>query len=446
MKKISVIASPKGNFLLGHLWQISRDPLTFFSRCASDYGDLVPLRFGSITSVFLNHPDLIKEAFSQQNRIFMRKGYIFHKVGSSLLGDGLFLSEGNFYRHQRDLAKPAFHQKKIDTYGEVMVAKTELMLATWKAGEVRNVYQDYVNLTQSIIAETLFGARLNSVEASHVTEALDTMMATFSEEIKTLLLLPNWIPTRNRRRFKSAIKQLDQVVYKLITTRRIQADNQGNFLDLLLQADNQGNLANTHRQLRDEVINLFLAGHETTAITLTWASWLLSRYPGVTQTLVTELRSVLVGRTPTVADLPQLPYTRSVALEALRLYPTVWSMSRVALEDTKLAGYPIKKGSSVIACQWTAHRNPEFFPNPESFNPERWLDGLADRLPLGAYFPFSLGARVCLGKAFGMMELTLLLATIAQQFQFRSRPYQLVKISPSLTLRPKNGMSLMITN
>ena len=437
-------ASPKGHWLLGHTWPMSRDPLGFLDHCAKDYGNLVPLRFVSIQTVLLNHPDLIEEVFSRKNRLFMRKGYLFHKVGRPLLGNGLFLSEGSFYHHQRDLAKPAFHKHMIDSYAGVMVAETQSLLNTWQSGDVRNVYSDYVKLTQVIIAQTLLGGLLSPIGSGQVTEALDAAMQVFKAEIETLLLLPNRFPTPAKWRFQRALKRLDQVVAGLINARRAKGVNEGNFLDLLLQATDQGDPENTPQQLRDEVVNLFLAGHETTAIALTWISWLLSQQPAIAHTLSAELQSVLHGRLPTLADLPQMAYTRAVILETLRLYPPVWVMSRVALADTDLAGYPISKGMSVIACQWSAHRNPEYFPEPDRFNPERWLNGLAETLPMGAYFPFSLGARMCLGKAFGMTELTLLLATIAQRFQFQSLPGQQVDLYPTLTLRPKDGMKLFI--
>jgi cytochrome P450 len=435
-------SAPKGHWLLGHWWPMSQDPLNFFSTCAAKYGDIVPLRLGPRRVLFLNHPDCIEKAFSHQNRVFARKSPSFRKTSRLLLGNGLFLSEGKFYQRQRELVQPAFHQQMLNAYSEVMVAEANCAIAQWQDGQQRDVYQDFVNITRSIIAKTMLGTGLEAEKGDQVTIALDALMNHFQTNLKTLLLVPDWLPTPENLHFRNTVKQLEQVVYSTIAHRAQNEETQNNFLDLLLLAQQKGDLS--PQQLRDEVINIFLAGHETTAIALTWIAFLLERHPLVESKLVEELQTSLGGRMPTAYDLPNLRYTEAFALEALRLYPPVGIMGREALENTQIAGYPVPKGTIVLACQWTAHRNPTYFPEPERFNPSRWENGLAKRLPPGTYFPFSLGARSCLGKAFGMMELILVLATVVQKFQFKLAPEHPVEISPRLTLRPKYGMKMRV--
>lgn len=433
--------APRGNWLLGHSIPYTRDPLGFLNHCAREYGGIVPLRLAGTPVLFINHPDCVEEVFSHQNRAFMRKGTGFQMVAKPFLGNGLFLSEGKLYQQQRTLVQPAFHRQMLTAYGEIMVYETQTIMDAWQAGEVRDIYQDYVNITRTIVAKTMFGIRLEAEVVDAVTEALNQVMNRFKNLNEHLLFTPSWLPTPNNLSFNRAINRLDQTIYKLLQQYQSQTEGEPNFLDMLLQAQDTEEPI-TLQKVRDEVVNIFLAGYETTAIALTWLSWILSQHPHVEAKLFEELQTILQGRTPTVADIPQLLYTEAVVLETLRLYPPVWALVRVAVEETTILGYPVPKGMNVMACQWTAHRNPQFFPEPETFNPDRWTNGLAKQLPMGAYFPFSLGGRVCLGKAFGMMELVLVLATITQKFQFKSASARRVEFFLSITLRPKEGIKL----
>ncbi|KYC43923.1 hypothetical protein WA1_01865 [Scytonema hofmannii PCC 7110] len=427
-----------------HVLQAIKKPLKFFNE-AREYGDILSSRFGWTPVLILNNPNYIEEVFCRKSRVFMRKGHFLHNNSKLLLGNGLFLSEGKFYHHQRKLAQPAFHKQMVTSYGEVMVEETKHAIATWQDGQKRDVYQEFVGITLSIIAKCMLGDELDTVAASKVTAALDATMNRLVKRMNALFLVPNWLPTPSHLRFREAVKQLDQIIYDIIHQRHTSKQDRGNFLDLLLYAQQKDGSKITLQQLRDEVVNIFLAGHETTAIALTWISFLLSQHPLIEAKLIEELQTVLSGRTPTVADLSQLRYTEAIALEALRLYPPVWLLERIALENTEIAGYPVPKGTWLFASPWSAHRNPDFFPEPEKFNPSRWEDSLAKRLPLGAYFPFGMGARNCLGKDFAMMELVLLIATIFQNFQLKLAPEYPVEILPSLTLRPKHGMRMLLT-
>ena len=432
----------KRHWLFSHLLQAVQNPLDFFNYARESGTDIIPSRVGWTRVLIINHPNYIEEVFSQQNRVFMKKGHFLRNNSKLLLGNGLFLSEGILYHQQRKSVQPAFHKQMITSYGEEMVEQTNRVMTTWQDGQERDVYQDFVAITRSIIAKTMLGVELDSVAANIVSAALDASMTHLVNRRNALFLVPNWLPTPSYLRFRKAVKQLDQIIYDIVYQHSID-ENQGTFLDLLLYAQKEGSQI-TLQLLRDEVINIFLAGHETTALALTWVSYLLSQHPLIEAKLIEELQTVLGTRTPTVADLPQLRYTEAIALETLRLYPPVWLMERIALNNTEIGGYSVAKGTWVFASQWSAHRNPEFFPEPEKFNPSRWENNLIKQLPLGAYFPFSLGYRSCIGKDFGMMELILLIAKIFQNFQLKLVPKHPVEILPSLTLRPKYGMRMLL--
>ena len=430
--------------ILGHGLAFSQDPIAFVLDCAQNYGELVPLKFGHQQGLFLNSPRHIEEALIKKNRDFMRKGKTFRLVATPLLGKGLFLSEGEYYFRLRELSQPAFHKKIMGFYAQVMVEETQKLLNLWGNGGLRDIYQDYVRVTRDIVTRTLLGVEVKDEAGDAVNGALDATMADYRYQLDTLFLIPAWLPTAHKKRLNQAIAAMDEVVYDIIDRRRQSGETTEIMLDLLLQAQGESGNPISDQELRDEVVNLFLAGHETTAISLSWASWLLSQNPSVAAKLRQELNEVLAGRAPAMEDIPALRYTEAVALEVLRLYPPVWLLGRTALVDTDIDGYPIAPETSIFACPYTAHRDPQYFPDPEAFNPDRWLDGLAQRLPKGAYFPFSMGARLCLGKAFGMMELVLLLAMINQHFSFEAQPQYQPEMFACLTLRPKDGLPMLL--
>jgi cytochrome P450 len=259
-----------------------------------------------------------------------------------------------------------------------------------------------------------------------------------------LILLPESLPIPHNVRSRRVVQQLDAIVYDLIQQRKGSGQDKGDLLSMLLQAKDEDGNSMSDQQLRDEVMTLFLAGHDTTALAMTWTWYLLSQHPEVEAKLVEELQTVLDGRDPTFADLPKLRYADMVVKEAMRLYSPVWAMARVANTDCEIGGYPLKAGNIVMFSQWVMHRDPRYFDSPEVFNPERWADGLAQRLPTYAYFPFSGGPRVCIGKAFAQMEAVLLLATIAQKFHLSLVPGQDLTPWPAFTLRPKHGIKMML--
>jgi cytochrome P450 len=434
---------PKGYLFLGSLPDFRRDMLGFFARCAWKYGDCVAFRLGWKPCLFINHPDLIEQVLVTDHRRFTKRTFALRLL-VPMLGNGLLTSEGDFWLRQRRLAQPAFHPSRIAAYSNIMVSHTERLLARWRDGETRDVHAEMMSLALGIVAKTLFDAEVGE-DVRVVGEALDRMMAYFSSRFEGFFPMPPSFPTPANLRLRRAVWRLNEIVYRIIQERRTSGADRGDLLSMLLHAQDEGDGSQmTDQQLRDEFVTLFLAGHETTANALSWTWYLLAQHPEVEAKLAAELHAVLGGRSPTLADLPRLAYTERVVLESMRLFPPVWGFGREALEEVELGGYRIAPGTTVMMLQWTMHRHPRYFDNPDAFEPDRWADGLAKRLPKYAYFPFGGGPRICIGNSFAMMEAVLVLATLAQQFRFTLVPGQRVIPWPSITLRPKGGIRTVL--
>jgi cytochrome P450 len=349
------------------------------------------------------------------------------------------------WRRQRRLMQPAFHRERIAGYGPSMVEFTERLLASCRDGEVREIQSDMMRLTLQIACETLFGSDVAG-EAAEVGAAFTTALECLQVRISGLqILLPDGVPTPTSLRLRRAVRRLDGLVYRIVAERRASAADRGDLLSLLLGArDADDGTGLTDRQLRDEVLTLVFAGHETTALALTWAWYLLAQHPAAEARLHAELAAVLGGRGPKAADVARLPFTNAVIAEALRLYPPVWGLGREATENTTLGGYPVGKGTIVLLSPWTLQRDPRYYAEPDAFRPERWLDGLAQRLPRFAYFPFGGGPRQCIGNSFALLEAALVLATIAQRYHLALVPGQTIRPMPTGTLRPQDPIRMQL--
>jgi cytochrome P450 len=431
----------KGRFLTGNLREFRHDRLGLFLRCARDHGDVVGLRVGPIRAVVLNHPDAIEEVLVTQSKNFIK--HFALRVNRLLLGNGLLTSEGDFWLRQRRLIQPAFVRQSVLGYADVMVAYTERLLAGWRDGEAHDLHADMTRLTLEIAAKTLFDADVAG-DARDVGEALAVAHSRYESRIVGVYPLPRWLPTPGNRRLFRAIARLDEVVYRFIAQRRGGDAGRRDLLSLLLHARDEEGGQMTDQQLRDEAMTLFLAGHETTALALSWTGYLLAQHPEAHGRLLEELRSVLGGRSPAAADLPRLEFTEQVVLESMRLYPPVYAFGREAVHDCEVMGYAVPAQTTVFMSQWALHRDPRWFHEPEKFDPARWAGGLAGRLPKFAYFPFGGGPRVCIGNTFAMVEAVLVLATLAQRFRFELVPGQEVVPWPSMTLRPKYGVKVVL--
>jgi cytochrome P450 len=401
-----------------------------------DYGDIVTMRYYNFRVYFVSHPDFIEQVLVTDNRKFI-KGRILRK-NRQLFGNGLLTSEGDFWLRQRRLAQPAFHRGRIASYADTMVRFASRIASEWRGGEERDIHAEMMRLTLSIVAKTLFDADVDR-EAQRVGHALEAIMQ-LNSDFRKLILTPTWLPTPRKVRATIATAKLNRIIYRFIDARRASGTDNGDLLSMLLAARDDDGSRMTDRQLRDEAITIFLAGHETTANALSWTWMLLAQNPNVEAKLHDELDRVLGGRTPSVDDLPRLHYTSLVVTESMRLYPPAWGMARIAIEETEIAGYPIPKGCGVSLAQWVVHRDPRWFEAPLEFRPERWEGDLARRLPRFAYFPFGGGPRQCIGNNFAVMEASLLLATLAQQFRISLLPGREIIPAASITLRPKTGI------
>jgi cytochrome P450 len=426
-----------GNFPLG-----SRDPLGLYTRWARQYGDIFYYRAFSRHIYFLNNPEFVEYVLVTNYKSFIKGEAL--QSNRRIFGNGLLTNDGDSWQRQRHLVQPAFHRDRIESYGKTMVDYTERMMAGWHDGEVRDIHQDTMRLALEIVAKAIFNVEIIA-ERDGIAVALNTLMELGSGGRMLLPPILRLLPTPDNLRYRRAARQLDDIVYGLIRQRRSNGRIVGDFLYGLLQAQDEGGGAMPDKQLRDEVMTLLLAGHETAAVSLSWTWYLLAQYPEVERKLWSELRGVLNGRSPGVKDLSQLPYTERVIKEAMRLYPPAWAIVRNSLKDCEIGGYRVPAGATLMMSQWVMHRDPRYYDNPERFNPDRWLDERAKGAPRFSYFPFGGGPRTCIGASFAVMEAVLVLAAIAQKYQLRvARDYP-VEPLPAITLRPRHGIRVVLT-
>jgi cytochrome P450 len=416
------------------------DPLKYFTGLMREYGDIVSLRVLNFRILLLNHPDHIEDVLVNHPRKFV-KGRVL-QANKRVFGRGLLTSEGDFWLRQRRLAQPAFHRARIASYASTMVEYTERLLHDWQDGEERDIHKEMMRLTLQIVGKTLFDADVER-DAQEVGKSLELLLE-LGANFRRTIFIPHWLPTPTNLRQERAIRQIEKVLYRIIAEKRASGRDSGDLLSMLLAAQDDDGSRMTDQQLRDEAITLFLAGHETTANTLSWTWWLLAQNPAVEAKLHAELRTLLAGRAPSLDDLPKLVYTNHIITESMRLYPPAWGTARTAIEDHEIAGYAVPKGSGVSFAQWTVHRDARWYDAPEEFRPERWEGDLLKRNPKFAYFPFGGGPRQCIGNSFALMETALTLATIAQQYRFRLAEGHPVVPLASITLRPRYGIRVVM--
>jgi cytochrome P450 len=431
---------PKGHPLGGNVREYARDPLGFLSRCVREYGDVVELRFMGQPIYLLADPGLIEYVLVENNRNFTKTRIL--KRNRRLLGEGLLTSEGEFWRRQRRLAQPAFHRKRVAAYGEVMAAFAERSLGAWRDGQTIDVHEEMMHLTLEIVAKCLFDADVGA-RTTDVGKAMKVALEDFSSQ-RRLLRIPKGIPTPHNIRFEMAARRLDGVAGAIIENRRKSEEDRGDLLSMLMLAEDDSGERMTDKQLRDEVMTLFLAGHETTANALSWTFWLLSLNPEVEHELAEELARVLGGRPPTTSDLPALPYVECVLKESMRLYPPAWVVGREAIAECEVGGYRMAAGTTALMSQWIVHRDHRYHEDPERFDPDRWTAQYEKALPRFAYFPFGGGPRQCIGASFAMTEACLILAAVAKRFKMELAPGQRVEPYASITLRPEKGIRMTL--
>ncbi len=433
---------PPPRFLIGNLPLFNSDPLAIYTRWAREFGDIFYYRAAWMDVYFLNHPSLIEQVLVSQSQNFAKDKVI--QNSRWFLGEGLLTNEGSGWLRQRRLCQPAFHRERMASYGNTMTAFTEEMLASWQDGEIRDIHQEMMQLTMRIVAKVLFGVEVRA-DTERVAAALNVLMRHTSGGRMILPPIMRHVPVPAMIRVKRAVRELNDIVNRIILERRASGQDTGDLLSMLMAARDEDGSGMTDRQLRDEILTFLLAGHETTAVSLSWTWYLLSQHPQVEHKLHEELQQVLRGRAPQLEDLPRLPYTDKVVKESMRLYPPAWSLARTVAKEVELGGYRLPAGANVVMSPWILHRDPRFFEQPEHFDPDRWTADAAQRLPRFAYFPFGGGPRLCIGASFAVMEANLLLAAIAQRFQLRLVPGHPVAALPSITLRPRHGMRMSLS-
>jgi cytochrome P450 len=437
-----VLPGPRPGFFSGSGAHFRRDQLGFYDACAREYGDVVETRMGPFRILLIYHPDAIEELLVTLNRDFIKSPGV--RLLRPLLGEGLLLSEGETWLRQRRLMQPAFHRQRVAGYGDVMSAFAERHVARWTVGETVDVHAEMMALTQAIVAKTLFDADVSG-DALDATQAAKVLAEDFGARLRSFRLLPFWFPTPRNLRSRRAIRRLDRIVEHIIAERLAGQADRGDLLSMLVQAQDADDGARmSAHQLRDEVMTIYMAGHETTAVALSWAWYLLAQHPDADARLAEELRDVLGGRPPEAADLPRLKYAEMVIMESLRLYPPAYGLGRQATGPSEIAGQRVARGDIVIVPTWVVHRDRRWFEEPERFRPERWAKGLAQSLPRFAYFPFGGGPRQCIGNGFALMEAVLVLAAIAQRFRVSLVAGQRITPTPYVTLRPEPGIRVQL--
>ena len=424
------------------LLRMQREPLSFFGGIKRDHGDVAGFRIGPQPVVLLSAPDDIRDLLVTHQRNFT-KGRGLERA-KTMLGEGLLTSEGDVHLRQRRLVQPAFHRERIAAYGLTMAEYARRTAERWRDGETLDLHAAMMALTLAIVGKTLFDADVEG-EAAEIGQALTVAVESFRLGTMPFGELLERLPLPASIRFRRAKARLDATIYRLIAERRRAPGDRGDLLSMLLLArDTEGDQGGmTNRQLRDEAMTLFLAGHETTANALAWTFHLLATHPAVEARLHAEADAL--GHPPTPDDLPRLDYHRAVLAESMRLFPPAWIVGRRAKEAFDVGGHRVPARAIVLASQYLVHRDPRWWPEPDAFRPERWLDAEASaQRPKFAYFPFGGGTRICIGEPFAWMEGILVLATLGQRWRLRQAPGPPVEPEPLITLRPKHGMRMIL--
>jgi cytochrome P450 len=439
---------PAGRWFVGHLWEFKQRPLHVMAAWRRQYGDLVHFQLGTRSCYLVSHPDLAQEALLQKPDDFAKIYDPDKPTGLGLvLGNGLLTSEGFVWKKNRRLIQPSLQRHRVAVMAREMVVAGEALLKRWEEFDDSlpvDIAVEMMKVTLDVITRTMFSASLLG-EVGRLAPALDTLIRYAFRSFHNPLRMPLWVPTPGNRAFQEAMASVDRLIYGVIRERRDSRIRRDDLLDQLLYAVDQDTGSGlTDEQLRDELLTIAAAGHETTANALSWTWYLLATHPDARAQLHDELARVLGSRGPAMEDIPRLAYTRSVFEETLRLYPPAPALQRKAVRDTSLGGCPIKAGSLVIIGQWNIHRHPEFWSEPERFWPERFIETADSARHRLAWMPFGAGHRTCIGNHFAMIEGPLLLALIAQRYEMDVPPGHTVEPEVAVTVRPRNGLKMML--
>ena len=437
------LEGPRGHWLLGCLSRMQKDPLGLYAQAWREHGDYVRIRIlpGGYAYLLI-HPYAVEQVL-QKNAKNYRKPDVLLKPMRQLVGQGLFTSEGDFWLRQRRLAQPAFNRQHLAQLSPLMVQAAEAFVREREAapaGRPVDLLEEMMRVSLRIAGTTFFSTDLAD-EAAVLAPAFRVAFAYLSRRMNSVALLPPWFPSAENRAFAQAKRLIDRVVLEVIAARRKSTNRPDDVLSLLLAAQDEATGAGmTDEQLKDEVVTLLTAGHETVGAALSWTWYLLGQHPQVQKDLHDEVHGHLQGRAPTIDDLPQLPLAKAVFEESMRLYPPAWGVPRQAIQTDEIDGFPIPAKGIIVLCQYLTHRHPDFWSEPEAFRPQRFLSAPPGDRPRFAYFPFGGGPRVCIGAGFALTEGPLVLATICQHFRVELAPGQTVTPDPTFTLRPRFGL------
>jgi cytochrome P450 len=424
-----------------NLLKFRNNPLSFLTQ-TRDLGDIVTIGHRNMHDiVLLNHPDLIKEVLVTKASFF-KKGRGL-QIAGQFLGNGLLTSEGETHKRQRRLMQPQFHLKQVSTFADLMSEHTERLISSWTHLEDRNIHRDMTELALGIINKTMFGHTMTE-DVQKIGEIIESGSRSNYQQARRILSLPKFLTSKKDERLKQSRTYLDRIIYSMIENRRNHSDEHHDLLSLLLEAKDEDGSQMTDKEIRDQLITIYIAGHETTANTLTWTWFLLSQNKEAERKFWTELDEVLEGRPPRFHDIPNLTYTNQIIQESMRLFPAAWVIGREAIETIDIGGKVISKGDTLLMSQYAMHRNPKYFENPDQFKPERFDLDFLKTIPSYAYFPFGGGPRVCIGNNFALMETAIVLAVIGQRFRMEVYDAKTVKPEALITLRVQGGLKVRV--
>ena len=451
LKKVPVV---KGVFFFGHALEFGRDPLNFLLKLQHENERIVQLRIVYLNVNLLLNAEDIKYVLQEHSKAFI-KGRAYRVLGQ-ILGNGMLTSHGEFWHRQRKLAQPAFYKQRLALLVDIMNDETMTMIKRWETTIEQQNGSDILAMTKEMMATTLlivtkslFGVSIDTNQIAHISYDIDTLNEILSVQMRTPVRFPMWIPTKVNQQFKASSNRLNAVIQEIISTRRnaIKINPEAQFDDLLQMLitakDEDTNEQMTDKQLRDEIVTLFIAGHETTAMAMSWAMYLLSQHPEIVQKMRSESQEILGENLPNFENIRQLTYTSQVVSEVLRLYPPAWAISRQVMENQNIGEYLIPAKEQVFFSPYLLHRNKAYWTNPEEFNPDNFLPEQIKQRPSYAYLPFGGGPRLCIGNNFALMEMQIMLALLVKYFDFEK--IEEVFPDPQITLKPKGNMPIKVS-
>lgn len=440
---------PKSHGLprIGHLVDMGVRPISFLTKLQRIYPHLVTVSINGGAFTLVTHPDLVEATLVTQQKSFQKDKFL-KLYAQPVFGNGLLSSDGDFWLRQRRMAQPAFHRARIVEYSTAMTRHGSTALASIPMHTWVDIHPVMMRLTLDIVAETLF-TRVEASRLDTIGTALERIMDHYAgDKFMQILgqLLQRTLLPNEETQFRDAVLAFDEVITSIITERQTQREGQTDLLGMFLDARDDDGQPMSTVQLRDECKTMFLAGHETTALTMSWTLWLLATHQNIQQRLADEIRGVIGNRPPTMEDVASLPFTEQVIRESMRLYPPAWVIQRESLTNVSLTiadcTYQIPQEHDILVSPAAMHRDPRFYTNPERFIPDRWTPEFLQRLPKYAYFPFGGGPRLCIGQQFALLEATLLLVQCIQKGRWHAKPFHPVVSQPSITQRPKYGIQL----